>query len=121
MNNTKKTIRDFKKTIDSGLKDGSISFKMLPNEDDPDRLILVINNLSGKVLYNRKEAADLFGIKNYGDVMVELWKKYSAYQEKDCYFVILDHIEKIRSGDEITMFYFMVYGKGAQNIRKWWY
>ena len=82
---------------------------------------MVVNNLSGKVLYDRKKAADMFGVKNYGDVMKDLWNKYSGYKTKNCRFVVLDHTEKQKNGEELAMFYIMEYSKGVRNVRKWWY
>lgn len=121
MNNTKNKITKFKNIIDDGMKKGNVSLKLFPRETDPEKFIVIVNNLSGKILYDRKKAADMFGVKNYGDVMKDLWKKYSGYKTKNCRFVVLDHTEKQKNGEEIAMFYIMEYSKGVRNVRKWWY
>lgn len=121
MNNTKKTITDFKKIIDSGMKNGSVSLKLFPRETDPEKMIVVVNNLSGKIIFDKKTAAKQFNIKNYGDVITDIWKKYSNNNSKDYSFILLDHNEKQKNGDMISAFYLMVYGKGVKNVRKWWY
>lgn len=121
MNNTKKTITDFKKIIDSGMKNGSVSLKLFPRETDPEKMIVVVNNLSGKIIFDKKTAAKQFNIKNYGDVITDIWKKYSNNNSKNYSSILLDHNEKQKNGDMISVFYLMAYGKGVKNARKWWY